>query len=251
MHVRLSSLGDAQFPRYCSNMVRIMLTSPWIGIGLTILCLGTSGGCRCVARTRKPPIPSAICVDRLPRCPTLCGPCNGYHPTCWMAWPDGCGTCPPPEQIVPVPRGPVGDALPGEGVRSNAKDLEVVPMPQEEPPKAKEPLPKVKEPPQARPPQPKAEKPQSIVPIKPSVNDSESNDSDTADWDTAPLPAHHAERSLPDTMSIHSDRGVGAFAPTRDIYDMCLALVAPATKNIFPEVCQAIFRQEKNGSSDR
>ena len=102
MQTGLSSLGDAQSSRYCSNMVRITLTSRWIGIGLMLLCLGISGGCCCADKVGKPPLPSALCIDRLPPCPTVCGPCYGYHPTCWMAWSDCCRTCPPPEQVVPT-----------------------------------------------------------------------------------------------------------------------------------------------------
>jgi hypothetical protein len=142
-------------------MVKITFTSSWIGIGLMLLCLGMSGGCCCADKAGKPPLPSAMCIDPLPPGPTVCGPGYGYHPTCWMAWSDCCRTCPPPEQVVPLPRGPAGDTPSGDGVRPpNRTDLEVVPVPHEEPraklpnpPKAEEPPPmlekhgKAKEPP--------------------------------------------------------------------------------------------------------
>ena len=268
MQTRLSSRGNAQSPKYGRNMVRIMFTNRWIGVGLTILCLGTSGGCCCRPdKVGKPPLPSALCIDRLPRGPNLCGPCAGYHPTCWMAWSDCYTPCPPPEQVVPIPHGRAGDILPGEGVRSPDKDLEAVPMPQEEsrpkvgkPPKAEEPLPKLERPPKAPPPLNKAKEPQPIVPAKPPMDDSRSHESDSANWEVAPLPEQYVKSPAPDKMAVHtapipkyslrildSDSSGGKSAPTRDVP---LAVLVPEKRDVFPEILQVVFRQEERDSSD-
>jgi hypothetical protein len=114
-------------------MIKIMLISPKIGICLTILCLGIGSGCHNPANVRKSRLPSELCIDHLPCRPTICDPCFGYHPTCWMPWPGCCGQCPPPEQMVPMSGGPETAPSPNQDLRSPAVDLEVVPVPQEEP----------------------------------------------------------------------------------------------------------------------
>jgi len=248
-------------------MVRITLTSFWIGIGLTILCLGTSGGCCCCpAKAGKPPLPSALCIDRLPRGPNLCGPCAGYHPTCWMAWSDCYAPCPPPEQAAPIPYGRAGAILPGEGVQPD-KDLEAVPMPVEEPrpkarkpPKAEEPLPKLERLPKAKAPLNKAKEPQSVVPAKPSMDDSRGHKSDSANWEVAPFPEQYLKSPASGKMAVHtapipryslrmldSDSSGGKSAPTRDASSVVLV---PEKRDIFPEILQVVFWQEERDSSD-
>jgi hypothetical protein len=215
-------------------MVRITLTNSWIGIGLTFLCLGTSGGCSCSDKVCQSPS-SALGVVRLPQVPSLCGPCGGYRPTCWMAWSDCCPPCPPPEQAVSTPHGSAGDIRQGEDVRSPSKDMEVLPMPQEEPrpkvatppeaeapmpiletpakskqplptldkpAKGKEPSPKLEQSPKAENPANKAKEPRSVVPAKPSTNYSGSRYSESANWEAAPLPERYV--SSPDPEKWHA-----------------------------------------------
>ena len=282
-----SSLDDARLPKYCSNMVKSMSNSHWTGIGLTILCLGIVGGCCCADKVDKPPLPSALCIDRLPPCPTVVGACAGYHPTCWMSWPDCCPTCPPPDQVVPVPRGPAEDTPRGEGVRSPDKGLEAVPMPQEEPqpkvaepPKAEEPpsavelpraktLPKTneppsgrkphnaKEPPKAKNPLPKVEKPLSIVPNPPSIGDPLPNESDTSAWEEAPLPEQYVKSPVPNKASIGVSSMSGCVLHILDsdseveesapATDASLTILAPKKRDALPEVRQVVFRQQEEG----
>jgi hypothetical protein len=152
-------------------MVRITLAGFWIGVGLTLLCLGI-GGCHCPERADTGPIACSFC-DRLPPCPTICGPCYGYQPTCWMSWPDCCVPCPPPVQAMRAGGIPGGDIPPGEGAHPPMKEMERVPLPQEEarsnieaPAKAKQP-PKAIEPPKPNEPPANVEKPKTLQELPP------------------------------------------------------------------------------------
>ena len=167
MPTRLSSLGDAQSPRYCSNMVRIMFTSHWMGIGLTVLCLGTSGDAVVSpnpASARFRPRSAWIvcrddrrCVARAPGIIPRAG-CRGRIAA------NAAKPARRPSRYVPSPRGSAETVPPGEGVRPPAKGLGIrAHAPEEprpkvaEPPKAEEP-PKAVEPPRAGRP-PKAKEP--------------------------------------------------------------------------------------------
>jgi hypothetical protein len=298
-------------------MTRIMLSSPWFGICVAILCLGASEGCRCAGTTCQPVRPAC-----LSRGAATCDPCYGYRPTCWTRWPDCCRPCPPPEQIIPIPHGLPGNAAPGDASDANSKDLEPVPKPVpqagivSEPPepaaslpkvnqspkaraakpvpkaktvpkaKADEPLPvpEVKEPPEAKPaepsPMPKAkespkavspvsddDKSLSVVPIQPSSDDSSSSsESDAAASERAFSPRPNDDNVAADTQEVRSDgdrqkTDHERLIPTRDVYNMCLALLAPEKhvglvllapekKDLFPEIRQVAFGQEEDGRSN-
>jgi hypothetical protein len=164
MRTGLSNWQGAQSPRLCDTMAGNTLRRRWVGICLTLLWLAGSGGCQCTdgVAVLAPHVP---CMKRTSNAPWACGPCYGYHPTCWMAWRPCCGICPPPgADIAPTPGG-----------------LEVVPVPQEaqsgvESPKSVT----TKEP-------PGAEEPQSAPLPTPPSHVPGSLDSDGANLDVVPL----------------------------------------------------------------
>jgi hypothetical protein len=76
--------------------------------------------------------------------PTL-GPCYGYHPTCWHAWPECCTQCPPPPQIiVPVPE----EHAPATMVAPEQETAPLMPTPERvpNPPRPNEPVPNESQP---------------------------------------------------------------------------------------------------------
>ncbi len=92
-----------------------MVDRRWIGICLALLWLSSSGGCHWVDGVRVPPSridPPVPCLDHVPRHPVACEPCYGYHPTCWMGWPDCCNQCPPPAESRSILESSAGGASP-------------------------------------------------------------------------------------------------------------------------------------------
>jgi hypothetical protein len=132
MPTGLSSQGDAQSSRYHSNMFRTALTSSVVGVGLTISCLGIGGGCYRPGQA-GPRAVSPLYVERLPQCPTICGPCGGYRPTHWMSWSDYCPTCLRSSRGIHATHVSGSDVPPGEGVLAPDGNPEMVPVPQGEP----------------------------------------------------------------------------------------------------------------------
>ena len=82
-------------------------------------------------------VPKLVGYDEEACAPTL-GPCYGYHPTCWRAWPECCTQCPPPPQvIVPVPEEHAPPTAPEQETTPLVPQAEGVPHP----PKPNEPQP--------------------------------------------------------------------------------------------------------------
>jgi hypothetical protein len=119
------------------------------------------------------------------------------------------------------------------------------------PPKAKadEPLPKVKEPPTTKSVLPREEELHSIVPIKPAMDDADRDESDTGGWKKAPTPKPSGNNAGSNTKDVCCGSGGGKFFPTRDIYNMCLALLTP-DYYAFPEIHQVAFGQKVDRSCD-
>jgi hypothetical protein len=271
-------------------MVRRMSTSHWMGIGLTVLCLGTSGCC-CADKGGERPLPSAIYVDRLSRRPTVCDPCAGYHPTRWISWPDCCETCPPPDQSVPSPRGSGEFVPPGESVRLPEVNSEVMPVPQEEPrpkiaepPKADEPpnvaeppgtkwLPKAKEPPKPKEPgnpveppkakdlSPKAEEPPlSPAPLQSAMSDFNRDELCHSDWGPAPLPEQSKKSSCFKKEKIPITPISGCALRILDPYSdgeavlpafgNSITILVPKKGDVLPEIRLVTFRQEVDSRGD-
>lgn len=149
-------------------MARNAVVRMWAGVCLALLVLGASGGCcswdGCGALR---PHFYSLAGKEVCRGPMTCGPCFGYHPTCWLSWPECCGPCPPPEHLGPIPAAPTS-AVPAEADLAPVPGREPVPRPKAESSKEKPPRP--------------------IPPPAPPTRTSSRRKTDTADWGVAPMP---------------------------------------------------------------
>lgn len=181
MPIRLSKLlilAVAHLKGCCETMAGSNIVRTWPGICLTLLWLSVGGGCCCLHEfgIDNPHLSSCPWMCQPPQGPVTCGPCYGYHPTCWLGWSECCSPCPPPEQVRPVYGGPTGHVLGSDLVPPNP-DREAVPRPKAEPSKEKPPRP--------------------IPPRSPAPHASSNHKSDTTDWGVAPLPDDILAAPLP------------------------------------------------------